>query len=200
MAKIHFNIVHGFLEKEDSNWANLSDFSKKLLAWYPGSTCKSHEQKDYDDVPFLSDAEEFDFGNSWGGSAIFRRADKNPSKLLRGACVLDPVTNPFDEPKQDKSKEWTRRHNIGHTLCFTEVASILKGNPLKPENLQYFTGQRDDANRFTAFFYGYGDCYVLDEDPKIPDFMEHFKILGPDHPWVEQTIKLWLDRQIAKFA
>jgi len=188
--KLIFNIVHGFLESQDSNWAKTPDFALELQKLYPEATITEHKQIDFDKVGFITapDAVEICIGNSWGASAIVRRMDKNPGNKISLAIFLDPVCNSFDSPKQISDKEWVRRQNIGHVLSFRETASILKGQGLRPGNREIYTGMRDEANRFSQFEYGWATEYVLDNDPNQKnDFLEHFTILSAN-PWVKQVM------------
>ncbi len=195
--KPQIRIVHGFLEAEDSNWAKTHDFASELQRLYPSAVVTEHKQKEFDQVPFTDDGPEICLGNSWGASAIIRRMDKNPGKKIDLAILLDPVCNMFDEPKQRADQEWWRRPGIGHVLSFRETASILKGSPIKPENLAMFTGQRDDGNGFMLYEYGWATEYVLDNDPKQKnDFLEHFTILSAN-PWVRQVMLERIERALA---
>ena len=184
-------IVHGFLEGIDSDKAGLHTLAAKLHEIYPQANISEHTQDKFDALPYETNDPEICIGNSWGASAIFRRADKNPDKRTDLAIVLDPVPNEFNEPKQTLDKKgWRWRKNIGHVLLFRETESILKGTGIKPLNVAMFTGQRDDVHGYLNYEYGFASEYVLDWSPKsgpLGDFNAHFTILT-EHKWVEQIM------------
>ncbi len=188
-------IVHGFLEGQESDQAGLHALIADLKKIYPTALITEHTQDKFaDETPFVSpeSGPEICIGNSWGASAIIRRMDKNPTQMIDLAILLDPVPNEFNEPKQtaDKKEGWHRRQNIHHVLVFRETESVLKGTGLAPGNLEMFTGQKDWANGFMLYEYGWGTEAILDWDPKtgpLGDFMAHFHILT-QHAWVRQLM------------
>lgn len=203
MIQHQFPFVHGFGEKANSDWAGLemlkglvkhiwanADITDNLFD-SEGTIVKPHGKGMFAPV-----------GNSWGGAAIFCFADQNPACIIHHATMIDAVASIFKKPPQWPWSEWNARPNIEHVTGFRqESGKMLRGTPyrgiptdkktvladvggmLKPAYIHqrylkgpfYFEGQNP-----------YLDEYIIAEDPKVLNELEHFTGLK-NNKWAQDV-------------
>ena len=166
-------IVHGFGEKPDGNLTGMQTLGDKIQDAVPSAVIKHFAQDELDAVKIdPSKGPVILIGRSWGGSAVYRYADRNPDVRISLAVLFDPVPNCFKKPRQWVCKEWTRRKNIDFVLTFNETMSLLKGDMIETTEPVYMTDNNGVKTRSTSWFLEHS----LPDDPKVQDFFEHFAI------------------------